>query len=110
MVVVEEGTAWSVGDDEADGEGVVAEEVGEAVDGRGFHLEVGYLEWLSGPREGGEFFVEVGDGGVQADGATLGAVEARGCGGDAEVHAEGYLVEQQRAGTDAVGMGEGGGE
>ena len=37
MVVVEEGTAWSVGDDEADGEGVVAEEVGEAVDGRGFH-------------------------------------------------------------------------
>ena len=110
MIVVEERTQGAVGNDEAYCQCSMAKGVGKTIYGGGLHFEVGYLEGLRGPREGGEFFVEVGDGGVQADGATLGAVEARGCGGDAEVHAGGYLVEQQRAGTDAVGMGEGGGE
>lgn len=102
VVVVEEGASRTVGDDEADGQRLMAQQMAEAVDGRGLHFEVGHRQVVVG--EGGEPFVEVADGGVQADGASLGAVEAGGGGGDAVVHVGGYLVEQQWASLYAVGV------
>ena len=91
MVVVEESASRTVGDDEADGQRLVPQQMAEAVDGRGLHFEVGHRQVVVG--EGGETFVEVADGGVQADGASLGTVEAGGGGGDAAVHVGGYLAQ-----------------
>ena len=103
MVVVEEGAAGTVGDDEADGQRLVSQQVAETVDGRGLHLEVGHPEFGVWNSEFGEFFVEVVYRRMEPYGAPLGAVEAWGGGGDASVHVGGYLVEQQWASSYAVG-------
>ena len=101
MVVAQEGAVGTVGDYKADGERLVPHDGRETVYSGGLHFEVG--EAASIPRERCESLVEVGNGGFDAQAASLRGVEAWcGC-GDGVVHAIGHFSEKLLTSIGGVG-------
>jgi len=104
VAVTAEGALNPVGDDSAETEAMVAEQLSEAIDTRCFHLEIGDAVGTVG--EVGEAVDEFGLGEAEAQYAALRAIKTGAGDGDAMVEAGGEMPQQGGAGAADIGLSE----